>query len=164
MIKQRTDDADYRVLNADHTMKGRLDRLSSQADDRVRSMAEQTSQVCAHVGAAMDSATAELRDQMTRASMRAEGRTRFKELRQLGKAWDDFKIDQDAYVDLKKNLIDLWQMQMMSARTQSPTMSNGLAGTCSPYEEPLPDIPSPRSSAKSRFAAQSPFSDGPDFN
>jgi len=61
--------------------------------------------------AALENVQEDYHDQMGRAHVRAEGRTRFKELCSLSKVRGDKRISQDTYVSAKEDLISLWRAQ-----------------------------------------------------
>lgn len=111
MIQKRTQGAEKECSNMQRLMDGRFEQVAAQADGRVRSMAQHAKEVCDAAGASRDITAEELHDQVARASVRAEGRTRFKELRELAKSWDHVDLTQDNYNELKGNLIELWHIQ-----------------------------------------------------
>jgi hypothetical protein len=151
MISKRQHEAAAELNTVERMMQGRYARVASQADSRVRSMAEHAKEVCTAANMSLEITAEELQDQMSRASIRAEGRVRFKELKNLAKAWDRYDLSRDAYNDLKGDLIDLWHVQTNSARPDAP--SETLSRMVSPTNE----------SAKSQFGrvGQSVFASMP---
>lgn len=141
MIARREHEAAAELLETERMMASRYERVASQADDRIRSMAEHAREVCTAASVSLEIASDELQDQMARASIRAEGRVRFKELKDLAKSWDRFDITKESYTELKDNLIDLWRAQANSARN-----------SCNMYPETVRSMLSPSpDSAKSPF-------------
>jgi hypothetical protein len=116
-IERRNQASDVECSRVQHIMDSRFERVAAQADGRIRSMAEHAKEVCAATGASLQTVASELQDQMLRASLRAEGRTRFKELRELSKVYDNVTLTKDSFEGMRNDLIELWHLQ---ARAQSP--------------------------------------------
>lgn len=111
MLKKRAQASDVECYQVRRAMESRIERVYAQADERIQSMAEHAQEVCAATGAALQTMDCELNNQMLRASIRAEGRVRFKELKDLAITFRQANLSKEHYVDLKDNLIDLWHAQ-----------------------------------------------------
>merc|ERR1740130_294037 len=111
MLQKRAQASDVECYQVRRAMETRMERVYAQADERIQSMAEHAKEVCAATGAALQTMDSELNNQMLRASIRAEGRVRFKELKDLAITFRKANLSKEHYVDLKDNLIDLWHVQ-----------------------------------------------------
>merc|ERR1712136_405129 len=79
-LRQRTEEAERRVAAAQRLMEVRLDQAYVQQDRRVLNMADHTKVVMEQASTAIEAAEEEYQEQLAHAHVRAEGRTRFKEL------------------------------------------------------------------------------------
>lgn len=132
MIQKKAQRCEHERAQVQGVMDGRLKRVSAQADGRILGMAEHAKEVCGATGAAFQTIGSELQDQHLRASIRAEGRARFKELRQLAKTWDHVDLTKDCYKGLKGDLIDLWHVQ--ATTPSSPVNFSGESPPASPSD------------------------------
>lgn len=114
-IENRAHSSEVERSRVQRVMNRRLEEVSSQAEERVRGMAEHAKEVCVATDAAIQATGAELQEQIMRASMRSEGRTRLKELGSLTKSYNGLALPKDAYLDLRENLVGLWQVQAKTA-------------------------------------------------
>mmetsp|Transcript_118365 Transcript_118365/g.328990 ORF Transcript_118365/g.328990 Transcript_118365/m.328990 type:complete len:265 (+) Transcript_118365:76-870(+) len=126
-------------------MDERVARITAQTDTRVASMKDHTEMVRRSCLDAVHAVRSELQDQLSRASMRAEGRTRFLELCDLAGRCAGYEMTQDSYQELKAELVGLWQLQksMRSAAgpvlldaSLAPSEATMLPGAASP--DPFP--------------------------
>jgi len=129
-LERRRQDGSSHIAELEHRMDVRLDLVCTQADNRVRSMAEHALDVCDAAHNAVNITTDELEDQLARASVRSEGRVRFKELCDLAKAVNNYDIPKSSYYKLKDELIALWH-----------TQSKGSGAPIVPASNPAPSEP-----------------------
>lgn len=130
-LEQRKIDADVNVSETERIMNTRVTRVRMQAEKRVNDMAELTKDVMAHARTTHDETIDEMRDQLARAHVRAEGRTRFKELRDLAKSTESYEMGRPEYRTMKNELVNLWHFQSLGPA--SPMHSLGPDGKpCAP--------------------------------
>lgn len=112
-LEQRKVDADMHVAETERIMNTRVTRVRTQAEKRVNDMASHTQVVMAHARGTHDETLDEMRDQLARAHVRAEGRSRFKELRDLAKSIDNYEMGRPEYRATKDELVNLWHFQSL---------------------------------------------------
>lgn len=110
-LRQRTEEAERRVAAAQRLMEVRLDQAYVQQDRRVLNMADHTKVVMEQASTAIEAAEEEYQEQLAHAHVRAEGRTRFKELCGIAKATNNYEVAQPVYKDIKDELVALWHVQ-----------------------------------------------------
>merc|ERR1711879_746900 len=79
-----------------------------------------------------------LQGQMTRAYLRAEGRVRFKELRELAKSRDNYNVSREAYFGLKGEILSLWRTQQQPPDSRPNTAPAALLSARDAKPEPAP--------------------------
>lgn len=158
-LEQRKIDADMNVAETERIMSTRVTRVRTQAEKRVSDMAAHTRDVMAHARTTHDETLDEMRDQLARAHVRAEGRTRFKELRDLAKSIDSYEMGRPEYRAMKDELVNLWHFQSLGPA--SPMHSLGPDGKpCPPAKTFHPGrdlaIEAPPSSSPAGGTASAP--------
>jgi len=118
-LHMRTEECENRVAETSRTMQTRVERVSTQADQRVHSMLQSAREVFEAADASLESTADELQEQMGRAQMRSEGRTRFKELCELSKTRQQLGITQPDYEACKGDILTLWGAQTFSQTTMT---------------------------------------------
>lgn len=122
-LHQKMQDCEDHVAETEREMQTRIERCSTQADARVHSMLQHSREVFESADAALESTADDLQDQMSRAQMRAEGRSRFRELCDLSKSRLNIEMSQPAYEACKEDVLSLWGAQTSTASSLNHTLN-----------------------------------------
>eukprot|EP00928_Gymnodinium_smaydae_P098551 TRINITY_DN9188_c0_g2_i5.p1 TRINITY_DN9188_c0_g2~~TRINITY_DN9188_c0_g2_i5.p1 ORF type:complete len:290 (-),score=69.06 TRINITY_DN9188_c0_g2_i5:228-1097(-) len=102
---------DARLNSLGCLMEARIEQVNGQADRRVTDMASHEKSVSVAADDALEVVSSELQQQAARANLRAEGRTRFRELCELSRKVGQHDCSKDTYYNMKDELIGLWHCQ-----------------------------------------------------
>jgi len=121
-MEQRDQYNDNRYQSLNRSMEARLKRITNQGDDRIQSMNNHALMLRESMYSGVESSQEEMQDQTARAHIRAEGRTRFKELCELAERTKSYDMSSESFQQIRDELLDLWKMQ---GKTQlaSPRMA-----------------------------------------
>jgi hypothetical protein len=138
LLSRRAIEAESRCQRQEREHEERIERVSAQCNQRVADMSELCKEVQEAASSAMDVTAGEHQEQLTRADMRAEGRSRFQELCSLSKMRGDLQLSQREYETARSDLTELWHSQCIvfnvaSTPTASPAAAH--AGNASALED-----------------------------
>lgn len=120
LSKQRAEEQKMRTERQTRIAEERLERINGQCTQRVNDMSELCKEVQEAAATSLDIMTGEHQEQLTRADMRAEGRSRFQELCNLSKMRGDLELSQKEYETVRSDLTDLWHNQCAIFETSLP--------------------------------------------
>merc|ERR1712118_576248 len=123
-LARQIEEAQGRCQRQEREAERRLESVSSQCNQRVNDMTEFCKEVQGAAASSMDVMTTEHQEQLTRADMRAEGRSRFQELCTLSKMRGDLELSQRDYETARSDLTDLWRRQCVDFTSASPPPAN----------------------------------------
>eukprot|EP00746_Dinoflagellata_sp_MGD_P165779 gnl/MRDRNA2_/MRDRNA2_95258_c0_seq1.p1 gnl/MRDRNA2_/MRDRNA2_95258_c0~~gnl/MRDRNA2_/MRDRNA2_95258_c0_seq1.p1 ORF type:complete len:248 (+),score=69.06 gnl/MRDRNA2_/MRDRNA2_95258_c0_seq1:118-861(+) len=112
-----------RKQREERVAEDRVEWISAVCNQRIDSMSELCKEVQEAAASSMDIMTGEHQEQLTRADMRAEGRSRFQELCSLSKMRGDLQLSQREYETARSDLTDLWHSQCIIFNSSSGVSS-----------------------------------------
>merc|ERR1719331_3153314 len=121
LLEKRAEESQQRCQRCEREHQDRVERISAQCNQRVNDMSDLCKEVQEAAASSMDIMTGEHSEQLTRADMRAEGRSRFQELCSLSKMRGDLQLSQREYETAREDLTDLWHSQCTVFNSVSPT-------------------------------------------
>lgn len=129
-IQNKSYDVNEVCQRLEREAEDRIERISAQCNQRVNDMSQLCQEVQQAAASSMDIMAGEHSEQLTRADMRAEGRSRFRELCHLSKQRGDLQMSQREYESARADLTELWHKQctIFTAASPGPDMEHGMEG------------------------------------
>lgn len=121
LLSRQAHEAEERCQRQERTAEDRIERISAQCNQRINDISELCKEVQEAAASSMDIMAGEHQEQLTRADMRAEGRSRFQELCSLSKMRGDLQLSQREYETARSDLTDLWHSQCVIFNSVSPS-------------------------------------------
>mmetsp|Transcript_67622 Transcript_67622/g.175614 ORF Transcript_67622/g.175614 Transcript_67622/m.175614 type:complete len:249 (+) Transcript_67622:63-809(+) len=113
-LKFRTDAGKTELASLNRMMDTRVRRVDAQSESRVVGMTQHARDLERKCRGALREVEGEMQEQLAAAHLRAEGRTRWKELCRLADGWLDAEMSESTYKTVKAELLDLWKVQTTS--------------------------------------------------
>jgi len=117
-LDRHESNSERKLAGMKRLMNARVESMTAHNDGRIQSMVDHSSEVINAAATAVDNISDELHGQVARTHVRAEGRSRFRELCDLAKSHCSYHMSNEAYFGAKNDLIDLWHQQKASVPTE----------------------------------------------